>query len=245
MTDINRLPRNWAKAMKNAAAASEAVRNILMSGDPAYEIVYTHFLGDALPSNWGAAKTNGTSAAVTVASSRLTCTSGTDDDGYAGQGFGLFWSGDKGFYFENYTALDTVTTSKLEVGVTDSIADAGAVGAKATPTATASDFCVLVRDTDDNTDLDLISLKSGGSATANAEGVYTVAGGTYFRSEFRGQNDAVSVFVNGGQVGSGAIEGGNAISPWVFVQSRAVSASRIATSEYWIMVGPSGLAIPG
>ena len=71
MTDINRLPRNWAKAMKNAAAASEAVRNILMSGDPAYEIVYTHFLGDALPSNWGAAKTNGTSAAKSSRSSIL------------------------------------------------------------------------------------------------------------------------------------------------------------------------------
>lgn len=244
MSDINRLPRNWAKAMRNAANASEAVRNILMSQDPAFEVVYDHFLGDALPTKWAAAKTNGASAAVTVAASRLTCTSGTADDGYAGQAFGLFWSGDKGFYFENFTGLDTLTTSKIEIGVTDAVDDAGAVNVKATPTATAGDFVVLVRDTDDNTELDLISLKSGGAVTANAENVYTVVGGTYFRSEFRGQNDAVAVFVNGGNVGSGAIEGGTAITPWVFAQSRAGSASRILTSEYWIMVGPSGLAIP-
>lgn len=229
--------------MRNAAAASEAVRNILMTGDPAFEVVYTHFLGDALPGEWGAAATNGTAAAVTVASSRLTCTSGTDDDGYAGQGHGLFWKGDRGFYFENFTAIDTIATSKIEVGVTDSLADGGAVLLKATPTATASDFVVLVRDTDDNTELDLISLKNGGAVTANAENVYTVVGGTYFRSEFRGQNDAVSVFVNGGNVGTGAIEGGNLITPWVFAQSRAGAASRIATSEYWIMVGPSDLAV--
>lgn len=243
MADINYLPRNWAKALGRAAAASDGVRNVLLTVDPAYEVVYSHFLGDALPGEWASAKTNGTSAAVTVASSRLTCTSGTDDDGYAGQAFGLFWSGDKGFYFENFSALNTLTTSKIEIGVTDAVDDAGAVNAKATPTATAGDFVVLVRDTDDNTELDVISLKSGGSATANAENVYTVVGGTYFRSEFRGQNDNVSVFVNGANVAAASIEGGTAITPWIFAQSRAGTASRVLTSEYWIMVGPSGLAV--
>lgn len=243
MADINRLPRNWAKAMRNANAASEGARNIIMLADPGYEVLYTHFLGDALPAEWVAAKTNGTSAANTVAASRLTMTSGTDDDGYAGQGFGLFWSGDKGFYMESMQALNTLTTSKIEVGVSDATDDAGAVATKATPTATATDFCVLVRDTDDNTDLDLISQKASGVA-ANAEGVYAVVGGTYFRTEFRGQNDFVSVFVNGNNVGAGNIEGGTAITPWFFTQSRAGTASRVQTVEYLLMVGPSGLAIP-
>lgn len=243
MSDINYLPRNYYKSFRRAAAASDAVRNMILLLDPSYHTVYSHFLGDALPSEWATAKTNGTSAAVSVATSQLTMTSGTDDDGYAGQAFGLFWKGDNGFYFESQQALDTLTTSKIEVGVTDAVNDAGAVNAKATPTATASDFVVLVRDTDDNTELDLISLKSGGSATANAENVYTVAAGTNFRTEFRGQNDAVAVFVNGGHVGAGAIEGGNLITPWWFVQSRAGAASRIFTAEYFLMTGPSGLSI--
>lgn len=243
MADTNYLPRNWARNMKSAAAASAGVRQILTAHDPQYEVVYTHFLGDALPGEWAAAKTNGTAAANTVAASRLTCTSGTDDNGYAGQGYGLFWSGDKGFYFENYSALNTATTAKIEIGISDATDDAGAVNSKATPSATATDFCVLVRDTDDNTELDIISQKASGVA-ANAENVYTVVGGTYFRSEFRGQNDLVAVFVNGANVGTGNIEGGTAVTPWVFVQSRAGTASRVLTSEYWIVVGPSGLAIP-
>lgn len=242
MSDINYLPRNWSRAMRRAAAASDAVRNLLLLADPAYETVVEHFLGDALPGAWAAAKTNGTSAANTVASSRLTMTSGTDDDGYAGQAFGLNWAGDRGFYMESGQALNTLATSKIEVGVTDATGDAGAVDAKATPTATATDFCVLVRDTDDNTELDLISQKATGVA-ANAEDVYTVVGGTSFRTEFRGQNDFVSVFLNGDHVGNGNIEGGTAITPWWFAQSRAGTASRIFTVEFLIMSGPSGLAL--
>jgi len=242
MTDINYLPRNYLNSFRRAASASDAVRNALLVANPDYETVYTHFLGDALTAEWPAAKTNGTSAAVTVASSRLTMTTGTDDDGYAGQAFGLFWKGDRGFYMESAQALDTLATSKIEIGVTDATADAGAVDAKATPTATATDFCVLVRDTDDNTDLDLISQKATGVA-ANAEGVYAVVAGTVFRTEFRGQNDAVSVFVNGSGVGGGAIEGGTLITPWHYAQSRTGTASRILTVEYLLMTGPSGLTV--
>lgn len=244
MSDINYLPRNWARSFGRAAQASAAVQNALLKMNPGYHTEYSHFLGDALPSEWAAAKTNGTVAAMSVATSRLTLTSGTDDDGYAGQGYGLFWKGDNGFYMESVQALNTATTSKIEIGVTDAVDDAGAVATKATPTATASDFVVLVRDTDDNTELDIISLKSGGAVTANAENVYSLVGGTNFRTEFRGQNDVCSVFVNGVAKGDGAIEGGNLITPWWFAQSRAGAASRVLTVEYFIMTGPSGLAIP-
>ncbi|HET6497367.1 MAG TPA: hypothetical protein VFH61_18630 [Thermoleophilia bacterium] len=243
MSDINYLPRNWARALARAAVASEAIRNALLTANPDYETLYTHFLGDALPGEWGAAKTNGTSAAVTVAGSKLTMTTGTDDNGYAGQGFGLFWAGDRGFYMESLQALDVLTTVKLEVGVSDAIADAGAVNVKATPSATAADFAVLCFDTDDNTQLDLISQKATGVA-ADAENVHTLVAATNFRVEMRGQGDVVSVFVNGKGVGGGNIEGGSAISPWLFAQSRAGSASRIFTGEYLVMTGPSGLAIP-
>lgn len=231
--------------MRQASTASEAVRNVILSMNPEWHVVYTNFLGDALPSEWGAAQTNGDGAAVTVAASRLTLTTGADNNGYAGQGFGLFWKGDNGFYLESQQALNTLATSKIEVGVTDALNDAGAVNAKATPTATATDFCVLVRDTADNTELDIISQKATGVA-ANAENVHAVAAGTNFTAIFRGQNDAVDVQVgsssgNVRHVGSGVIEGGTLITPWWFAQARTTS-SRIVTVEYALMAGPNGVA---
>lgn len=243
MSDINYLPRNWARALGRAAEASNAVRNSLLLANPGYETLYTHFLGDALPGEWAAAKTNGTAAAVTVATSQLVCTSGTDDDGYAGQAFGLFWKGSNGFYMETAVALDTLATSKIEIGVTDATADAGAVNVKATPTGTADDFVVLCRDTDDNTQLDVIT-GINTVITAPAENVYAVVAATVFRAEFRGQNTAVSVFVNGQHVGAGSLTAADLITPWVFAQSRAGAASRILTTEYMIMTGPSGVAFP-
>lgn len=243
MADINYLPRNWARNMKSAAAASAGLRQLLTSMDPGYEVLYTHFLGDALPGEWAAAKTNGTAAAVTVASSKLTCTAGTDDNGYAGNAFGLFWKGDNGFYMESVQAVDNIATVKVEVGVTDATADAGAVNAKATPTATADDFVVVILDTDDNAEVDILSADDT-VVVANAENIFTIASATNFRTEFRGQNDTCSVFVNGVNKGTGGIEGGDLITPWWFCQARAGSASRILTVEYAIMIGPSGLAIP-
>lgn len=244
MSDINYLPRNYIKSFRRAAAATDAVRNLMLLLHPGYTTLYTNFLGDALPGEWASAKTNGTSAAVTVATSQLINTTGTDDDGYAGQGFGLLWKGDNGVYMESAQSLDTITTSKIEMGLTDATDDAGAVNTKATPSATATDFCVLVRDTDDNTQLDVISQNTTGVAAAK-ENVYTVVGGTIFRTEFVAQNDLVAVFVNGANVAADApMQGGTLVTPWWFAQARTSSASRVLSVEYVFCTGPNGLAIP-
>lgn len=235
------LPGRWSEDFKGAAAASRAVRDMLKVYDPRFIAIVTHFLGDALPGEWGAAKTNGTSAAVTVATGQLTLTTGTDNDGYAGQGYGLFWLGDNGIYMESMQALDTLTTSKIEIGLTDSIADAGAVATKATPTGTADDFCVLVRDTDDNTELDLISELDNGGPSADAEDVYTVVAATNFKTAFRAQDDVVAAYVADKLVGVGSMQGGDLVSPWWFAQARAMTASRIMTVEYAICIGGAGL----
>lgn len=241
MSDINYLPRRYKQAFKNFASASWAVKNMALLAGPGYEAVYTHFLGDALPGEWTAAKTNGTSAAVSVAASRLTMTTGTDDNGYAGQAFGLFWKGDNGIYFTSEQALDTLTTAKIEVGLTDATADAGAVNGKAAATGTADDFTVLVFDTDDNTEVDLLSELDNGGPAANAEDVHALVAGANFLTEFRMQNDACSVFVNGDHVGDGSHQGGDLVTPWWFAQSRNSSASRIFTVEWAFICGPSGL----
>ena len=243
MSDIQFLPRNYLRAMRRAAIASDAIRNMLLVYHPNYETVWDPFLGDLIRDEYAAAKTNGTSAAVSVASSQLTLTTGTDSDGYAGQGYGLFWTGDNGYYMESAQAINSVADDKFEVGVTDVTSDAGAINAKATPTFTATDCAILVLDSTDNAEFDLLSQDTSGGA-ANVEDVYTVVGGTIFRTEFVGQNDKVAVFVNGNHAGADAnCQGGVSITPWWFAQTRTTS-SKVATIEYVFMTGPNGLAIP-
>ena len=242
MTDVNRLPSRVGRNYIQAAVASRGVEALILAARPDYHSIVTHFLGDALTAEWPSAKTNGASAAVTVATSFLTCTSGTDSEGYAGQGYGLFWKGDNGVYMYSAQTIDTITTSKIEIGLTDSTADAGAVDTKATPTATADDFCVLVRDTADNTQLDNISAIDT-VVTANKENIYTVVGGTYFVTEFRHQNDAVATFLNGQDAGRGSMQGGDLCTPWFFCQARTTS-SRVLTVDYLYCIGPNGASVP-
>jgi len=246
MSDKNALPGNWAREMKAFASASGAVNNAMKAYHPDWLTVYTHFLGDALTAEWAAAKTNGTSAAVTVATSQLTMTVGTDNDGYAGQGFGLFWKGDNGVYFQSRQQYGSaITTAKMEIGFSDAIDDAGAVNAKATPTATATDFAVLVFDTDDNTELDFISQDTA-TVAARAENVYAAfAAATDFSTIFRAQNDLVGVAIgpsdtNLTTIGAGgAMQGGTLVTPWWFAQNRLVTNANWTFKVDWaICTGP-------
>lgn len=244
MSNIERLPRNWFRSFRSAHAASEAAQNAMMMAHPGYDMIYTHFLGDALPGEWASAKTNGTSAAVTVASSQLTCTTGTDDNGYAGNAYGLFWTSTKGFYMESAQAITSVADVKFEVGITDATADAGAVNNKATPTATADDFCVICLDTDDDAGVDVISGLNT-VITKNGNAIFTVTGGTNFRTEFRTQDGFVAVYFNNAIAAvttAPTITTGDAITPWWFAQARATD-SKVLTVEYAVFGGPSGLAV--
>lgn len=216
----------------------------MLAYHPGYTTVFDHFLGDVIADQYPAAVTNGTSAAVTVATNQLIMTTGTDDNGYAGQAYGLFWKGDNGIYFEAAQSLSSVATGiKYEVGLTDAVGDAGAVNSKASPSGTADDFCVLILDTDDNAQWDIISELDNGGPVADAENVFTAVGGTIFRTEFRMQDDFVSVFVNGAFVGDGSCQGGDLMTPWMFTQARAGTDSRTGNVEYIFCTGPNGLAI--
>lgn len=244
MSDINYLPSRYQASFRRAAAASAAVRNLMLLYDPNYITVFDNFLGDVIADQYPAAATNGTSAAVTVATSQLILTTGTDDNGYAGQGYGLFWKGDNGIYLESAQSVNSVANVKFEVGLTDATGDAGAVNSKASPSGTADDFCVLILDTDDNAEWDIISELDNGGPVANAEDVFTAVGGTIFTTEFKMQNDLVAVYVNGQNVGSGSCQGGDLMTPWFFTQARAVSDSKTGNIEYFFCTGPSGLALP-
>jgi hypothetical protein len=115
-----------------------------------YDVFEDKFWGDAILGLYPSAKTNGTSAAVTFtehnAGGYLDLVSGTADDGYAGQGMGLQFKGDRGMLAEFIVRTPAaVTTMKFEVGLSDADDDAGAVNVKATPSATAADYGVFAR----------------------------------------------------------------------------------------------------
>jgi len=73
----------------------------------------------------------------------------------------------------------TVTTLKYEFGLADA-AGAGAVNVKATPTSTATDYAVVIFDTDDDTRTTMITDGTTDTAGAvDATPAYTTAAATY------------------------------------------------------------------
>jgi len=209
-----------------------------------YDVFEDKFWGDALQGEYPAAKTNGTSAAVTFTEHNLNgflaFVSGTADDGYAGQGMGLQFTGDRGVLGEFIIKTPAaVTTMKFEVGFTDADDDAGAVNAKSTPTNTATDFAVFIVDTDDDVNIAAISC-IGGTETATQD-IQAVAASTTYRFGVRIDGDNTLYTINGVVVAEhpAAIQGGNALTPWVFCQARAGSASRTIQLHKWRCIQPA------
>lgn len=222
-------------------------RNLWVPSSFDYDIFEDKFWGDALDVTYPLAKTNGTSAAVTFTEHNvngfLELVSGTDNDGYAGQGKGLQWTGDRGVLLEGIlrTPAD-ITDLKFEFGLTDADDDAGAINQKAaTSTFTATDCAILVFDTDDDTNLAFISAKGGsGVETQDFSGI-VIAASTTYRLAVRVEGDSCSAFINGVFIGGHAngIEGGSALTPWAFCQARKVSESKTVQLHKWRVTQPA------
>jgi len=202
------------------------------------------FFGDGLDARYPGEKITGSgSAAVTLtehsANGFLQLVSGTTENGYAGQGVGMNWTGDRGVLMQAIiTTYQTITEWKWECGVTDNDQDAGAVNVKATPSATAADYGVFVFDTDDDTSIAFHSAKAG-TITAT-EGITTCVASTTYRLAVRVQGDNLVAYINGEVVaehGNG-IEGGSGITPWAFSQTRNTT-SKILKLNRWGMNQPA------
>ena len=218
--------------------------NLLKFSSFDYDVFEDKFWGDALLGLYPAAKTNGTSAAVTFtehnANGYLDLVSGTTNNGYAGQGLGLQFTGDRGVLAEFIVRTPAaITTMKFEVGLSDADDDAGAINIKATPSFTAADTAVFVVDTDDDANIAFISAK-GGSGTATQD-IQALTASTTYRLAVRAIGDSVEGFINGTQVAGhdAGIEGGSALTPWAFVQARAGSASRTLQLHKWRVTQPA------
>lgn len=204
-----------------------------------YQFIDEHFHGAAINGTHASAVTNGTSAArtFTAGNGYLLLVTGTSDDGYAGSPYSLSFNGDRGILLDFYLKTPAaVTTLKFEAGLTDALSgDVGAVNVKATPTANATDFAVMVFDTDDDVNLACVSAKAGTVVATQDITHGAIAAATMYHGAIRVSGDNVEFWWGiAGQafkrvashVNNAGIEGGSALTPWFFAQARAGSASR-------------------
>ena len=171
------LPRHLAVAFSRLGKAGEGIKGIIaLSGNPEYVSFWDDFLGTrggSWPASTPYAATVGTGTEVIgitqALNGTMTLTTGATDGNTAGQGFGLNWSGDNGFYFIARAKISRIMACKFEVGMTDVASDDGAVLDKSAspPTFTATDCALFCYDTTDNTHLSFMS--NGGTTDANAD----------------------------------------------------------------------------
>lgn len=240
MADINFLPSRLDLAFSRLAFP-EAAKALFafQAGNPAYCSLWDDFIGDALDAKYAASVGTGTqTVGVTEGlNGTATLTTDTNTNDSAGLLYQRHWDGTRGFYFIARAKLDTITLSKFEIGVADAVTgDTGMVATKATPTHTGTSYAVFCRDTTDDTNVTFISA-AGGATGANSDWSGTFSADTYYTFEIRGQNGAVSGYINGQFVGGGAITAATDVTPHLFVQTRT-GAARTLTVDYQGIIGP-------
>ena len=204
-----------------------------------YTVTEDDFSGDQLKAEYPAAKeSNGTRTFTEHnVGGYLELKSSTTNNGYAGTGYGMNWSGDRGYLFEAIVKLpSTITSFKFEVGVSDADDDAGAVNAKSSPSSTADDYAVFILDTDHNSSFDFYSDIDGGGTEQVTTGLVTLAASDVLRLAIRADGDNVIAWVNGQVVARHALalQGGDGVTPWFFCQTRS-TGENILQIHKWRM----------
>lgn len=167
------------------------------------------------------------------------------DDEYGGQALtDLQFKGDLNCFFICRLKISDITTVKVEMGFTDSIADAGAINVLATPSKTADECAVWIIDTDDTATWQNASVKAGatpqkdesGSIVAPVNGIYQTLGvflegdqAMFMQWDLDGRR------IGETQVIDAALEGGIAVCPWLFVQARANTIDRLITIDNYVV----------
>ena len=244
------LPRKLYNAFSRMGVQEPVKGLIALLGNPEYCSFWDDHVGTR-SGTWPA----GTPYAATVGNGTevigltqgvngtMTLTTGNGGSDTAGQGLGLNWSGDNGFYFIARLKTSRITDSKFEIGMTDAVNDDGAVATKATPTFTATDCALFVFDRTDDAEVTFVS--NGGTADGNADATdFDIAADTYFVVEIVGRGatdttgDNVAGYINGQLIGSGNINGANALTPWAYIEDLATSTAITLTVDYWGCIGP-------
>ncbi|KKN67791.1 hypothetical protein LCGC14_0458240 [marine sediment metagenome] len=204
-----------------------------------YTITEDDFSGDQLKAEYPAAVTSTGTRTFTEhnVGAYLELKSGASTGNYAGTGYGMNWSGDRGFLFEAIVKLPSdIATFKFECGISDADGDAGAVNQKATSTThNADDYAVFIFDTTHNTSLDFFTRLDAGTVQ-KTEAVRTIAASGVLRFAIRVNGDDVQAWVNGQKVAEHAlgVQGGDGVTPWFFCQART-NSERILQVHKWRM----------
>ena len=251
MPAVDFLPRRLYNAFSKAGFGSDPLKGLIaLQGNPEYVSFWDDHLGTrsgTWPAGTPYAATVGTGTEVNgltqAVGGTMTLTTGAAGSDTAGQGFGLNWSGDRGFYFLARCKIARITGVKFEIGMTDAVNVDGAVLVKATPTFTATDCALFVYDRTDDANLTFVS--NGGTTDANSDAAAgVVVADTYLVVEIVGKGptdttgDNVAGYVNGALVGTGNINGANPLTIWAYVEDLATSTATTFTVDYWGCVGP-------
>ena len=130
-----------------------------------------------------------------------------------------------------------VANSKWEFGFSDGDNDDGAVLVKATPTSTATDYAVIIRDTDHNTSIDLVT-----DGTTDAVGL--VAGGgiaptfatqTWYNCMVAlNENREAAFYIDGGFAGirRAGPDAATRLCIWAYVQDRDDANNRTLDIDF-------------
>ena len=169
---------------------------------------------------------------------------GTDNAGRSDLSLGLHYQGQlNAVCWVKATLPDAITAAKFELGFTDVISgtDAGAVNSKGNSTWTATDAVVLCFDTSDDTNVTLMGVANGTTATA-IDLNFTLAADTYYwfgvalqiedktTDTIRAKGiilntDAKKIAETGWM--AAAVSPTVNLTPWAFVQNRSAAQRRM------------------
>lgn len=246
----------WSGGKLARAVTSERgpMADLLAQNDFLYNVLEDDFRGDALRAWYPPAKTSGASAAVTFTEHNtegfIDLVTGVDNLGYAGQGVGTSWNGDRGILAEFlFLTPSSLADFKFEVGLPDTDDLAGAVDDKNAESVNMTDGAVLVYDSNDDSKLTLIHAKGG--AVGAVDLAMTLAVSTRYYAAFRVTDDNVEVMIRGlagtpsaeetvaNATASAGVEGGTDLTPWMFAQARAGAANKTLRWFKWRITEPA------
>ncbi len=230
------------------------MRDYLQELSPDIIVYFDDFIGDAFLANQDAVLTDSACTWTKVEDAlggTATLTSDTDntDNSYAGINLtGAEWLGDNDAMFEVRLQIDDTTPVKIEIGFTDSKADAGAVNSLASNTFTATDCALWIKDFEDGGNTEAFQgvatrTTSGAITKIEDSAIPTIDAATYytFRVQLRqdfaqwsidnadGNRIYESVWVADAQ------QGGNALFPWLFVRNRDGTDDHTLTVDYFLV----------
>src|SRR5512146_2469517 len=240
MASLKFMPRKLQTAFSRLAMPEAAKAILTLVDNPEYCVWTDDFIGDALDARYASSVGSGTEVVgITAASNGIltVATQGNSAGDSAGVGLGLHWKGDLGVYFVAYVKVSSGTSSKFEIGLTDSAADDGAIDVKATPTFTATDCALFVYDVTDDTNVTFITAQAG-AVGANVDSTFTLVNDTFFWVEIVVQDGQASGYINGQYVGGGAITSTAPLTPWFYAGAVGAATAVTTTCDWFGIIGP-------